>query len=295
MKPTLWGRNEQSGFSMLTSSTISSEQPADTLPLLAEYLHTRLGAPPLRPPVAVSFDVDDTLIDTNTSLAHGVRAGSQLAATLTARIDPVELIDAYHAAFGIQWEHPAATGAHSLHELRRSVWHTALRSVGVTLGNSDLDRLVHTCAAAQLAMIEPNPELRSLLRALTDLMPAAVCSNGPRASIQQKLNKAALTEFVTAIICGPDSGLAKPDPGPFRACSRALNVNPTRCLHIGDSWQADVRGAQAAGLVPIWISRQPAPTPPQPLAVPRYPTVTHAIRDLLQLMSPATTPRTTAS
>ncbi|WP_431895999.1 HAD family hydrolase [Micromonospora haikouensis] len=272
---------------LTTSCTLVSDQPTDTLPVLATYLHTRLGTTPPRPLAAISLDVDDTLIDTSTSMAHGVRAGAQLAATLTSRVDPGALIDAYHAAFAAHWRHPAAAGAGGVQDVRRRVWRTALRSVGVTLDTSDLDRVVRTCVGAQLAMIAPDPELRGLLRELTDLVPVAVSSNGHRASVQRKLDKAALTEFVTAIICGPDSGLAKPDPGLFHACSRALNVDPTRCLHIGDSWHADVQGALAAGMVPIWITRQPAATRPRPLTVPSYPTVTHAIRDLLQLFSPA--------
>ncbi|GGM28464.1 hypothetical protein GCM10011608_11560 [Micromonospora sonchi] len=272
---------------LTTSCTLAHDQPTDTLPVLATYLHTRLGTPPPRPLAAISLDLDDTLIDTGASLAHGVRAAAQLAATLTSRVDPGALIDAYHAAFAAHWRHPAAAGTGGLQDLRRRVWRTALRSVGVTLDTSDLDRLVRTCVAAQLAMIAPDPELRSLLRELTDLAPVAVCSNGHRSSVQRKLDKAALTEFVTAIICGPDIGLAKPDPGLFHACSRALNVDPARCLHIGDSWHADVQGALAAGMVPIWITRQPAATAPRPPTVPSYPTVTHAIRDLLQLFSPA--------
>ncbi|WP_431893345.1 HAD-IA family hydrolase [Micromonospora haikouensis] len=273
---------------MLTSRTLASDQPTDTLPVLAAYLHTRPGTTPPRPLEAISFDVDDTLIDTTSNMAHGVRAGAMLAATLTSRVDPGTLIDAYQTAFDAHWRHPAAAGTGGVQDVRRRVWRTALRSVGVTLDTSDLDRLVYTCVTAQLAQITPDPELRGLLRELTDLVPVAVCSNGPRASVQQKLDKAALTEFVTAIICGPDSGLAKPDPGPFHACSRALNVDPARCLHIGDRWHADVEGALAAGKVPIWISRHPAANRPRPPTEPWYPTVTHAIRDLLRLLSATT-------
>lgn len=272
---------------MLTS-TIASEEPADTLPVLAQYLHARLGSLPLRPPVAISFDVDDTLVDTKTSLAHGVRVACQLAASLTSRVVPDELVDAYHAAFGVCWAHPADTGAYSVHNLRRGVWYTALRTIGVTLDDTDLDRLVHACTAAQLTMIEPDPGLRDLLRALADRVPLGVCSNGPLASIREKLNQAGLAEFVAAVICGPDSGLAKSDAEPFLLCSRALKVEPARCLHLGDNWQADVQGAQTAGWTPIWISPQPADTPPQPATVPRYPTVTDAVRDLLQLLPPDT-------
>ncbi len=78
-------------------------------------------------------------------------------------------------------------------------------------------------------------------------MPLGVCSNGPLASIREKLNQAGLAKFVATVICGPDSGLAKSDAEPFLLCSRALKVEPARCLHLGDNWQADVQGAQTAG------------------------------------------------
>ncbi|WP_370516956.1 HAD family hydrolase [Micromonospora sp. HM134] len=70
----------------------------------------------------------------------------------------------------------------------------------------------------------------------------------------------------------------------------AINVDPSRCLHIGDSWHADVEGALAADMTPIWITHPSTDTRPQPPAVPRYPTVSHALRDLLQVLSPAPPP-----
>ncbi|WP_018253989.1 HAD family hydrolase [Salinispora mooreana] len=130
----------------------------------------------------------------------------------------------YHTAFGVFWKHPADTGTYSLHDLRRGVWHTALRIIGVTLDDTDLDRLVRACAAAQLAMIEPDPELRDLPRTLADRVPLAVSSNGPLASIREKLNGSGLAEFVTAVICGPEKRTRKTrrqalppvQPGPER-------------------------------------------------------------------------------
>lgn len=97
--------------------TIASEEPTDTLPVLAQYLHAWLGPRPLRPPVAISFDVDETLVDTKTSLAHGITVACQVAASLTSRVVPDELVDAYHAAFGVVWTHPADTGTYSVHGL----------------------------------------------------------------------------------------------------------------------------------------------------------------------------------
>jgi putative hydrolase of the HAD superfamily len=47
-------------------------------------------------------------------------------------------------------------------------------------------------------------------------------------------------------------GIWKPNPGIFtHALSRYPHLHPSQCLYIGDNYFADVRGAQAAGLVPI--------------------------------------------
>jgi putative hydrolase of the HAD superfamily len=44
------------------------------------------------------------------------------------------------------------------------------------------------------------------------------------------------------------AGSSKPDPGIFRRALRALEVDPGRALHIGDTEQTDGHGARAAGV-----------------------------------------------
>jgi putative hydrolase of the HAD superfamily len=57
-------------------------------------------------------------------------------------------------------------------------------------------------------------------------------------------------------------GWEKPHAEIFRHATAAVAVEPARALHVGDSLQADVQGAQQAGLQPLWLQRQ-ATTPGQ--------------------------------
>jgi putative hydrolase of the HAD superfamily len=51
-------------------------------------------------------------------------------------------------------------------------------------------------------------------------------------------------------------GWEKPHVEIFWHATSAVAVPPARALHIGDSLQADVQGAQQAGLQPLWLQRE---------------------------------------
>lgn len=50
-------------------------------------------------------------------------------------------------------------------------------------------------------------------------------------------------------------GVAKPDPEIFRRTLAALGVVPERAIYVGDSYDNDVVGARAAGLLPVLVDR----------------------------------------
>lgn len=48
-------------------------------------------------------------------------------------------------------------------------------------------------------------------------------------------------------------GVAKPDPGIFKIALDAVGVAPENAVHVGDTVEADVKGALAAGVTPLHI------------------------------------------
>jgi putative hydrolase of the HAD superfamily len=52
-------------------------------------------------------------------------------------------------------------------------------------------------------------------------------------------------------------GVEKPDPAIFGFALRAMDLDPARCLYVGDSVRIDVAGARAAGLSPVLVTPDP--------------------------------------
>lgn len=79
--------------------------------------------------------------------------------------------------------------------------------------------------------------------------------------------------FDPAIISGLE-GIEKPDPAIYRLAVERAGVDPSRCIHIGDSPKMDMEPATSVGIVPVLIDR-----------ADRYPEARYArIRGLEELL-----------
>jgi putative hydrolase of the HAD superfamily len=65
-----------------------------------------------------------------------------------------------------------------------------------------------------------------------------------------------LMQYIQHVSISAMVGWEKPHPEIFQHATAAVAVPPARALHIGDSLQADVQGAQQAGLQPLWLQRE---------------------------------------
>jgi putative hydrolase of the HAD superfamily len=52
-------------------------------------------------------------------------------------------------------------------------------------------------------------------------------------------------------------GVEKPDPAIFGFALRAMGLEPSRCLYVGDSVRIDVAGSRRAGLTPVLLTPEP--------------------------------------
>lgn len=67
-----------------------------------------------------------------------------------------------------------------------------------------------------------------------------------------------LTDYFDVVVASVDAGAMKPDPRIWDVALRRLGVAAADSWHIGDNYWADVLGARAAGLDPIWLDRDGA-------------------------------------
>ncbi len=82
----------------------------------------------------------------------------------------------------------------------------------------------------------------------------AVTSNWDR-RLHRVLANLGLDEAIDAVVCSEEVGAAKPSAAIYRAACRALELEPTAVLHIGDAKIEDREGALAVGMKALWLDR----------------------------------------
>ena len=70
------------------------------------------------------------------------------------------------------------------------------------------------------------------------------------------LDALGLGEFFEAVVLSVHAGATKPSPEIYKRALSTLNVAGSEVLHIGDSQEEDVRGAQAVGMQALLLDRE---------------------------------------
>lgn len=83
-------------------------------------------------------------------------------------------------------------------------------------------------------------------------VPKAVASSTHRAFVLRKLALTGLLPRFDAIACGDEVSNGKPAPDIFLAAAERLGILAGRCIVLEDS-DAGIRGAHAAGMIPILV------------------------------------------
>jgi len=113
-----------------------------------------------------------------------------------------------------------------------------------------LDEFARTYSSVGLAEHPPvaNPEAVSVARALTErgIPVIAITNTARRGSSWQEYLRDRMDLGFQHVIASSDCGSAKPDPGIFHEAARRVGLSPREILHVGDRWELDVQGAQAA-------------------------------------------------
>lgn len=91
-------------------------------------------------------------------------------------------------------------------------------------------------------------------------VPVVVISNIDRADIEAAIGHADLR--INKVLTSEDVRSYKPRAELFQAGLDALDLDPTQVLHVGDSIQSDVAGADALGTATAWVNRTNKPCPP---------------------------------
>jgi FMN hydrolase / 5-amino-6-(5-phospho-D-ribitylamino)uracil phosphatase len=195
---------------------------------------------------AIIFDLDNTLWD----------------------VQPV-IVRAEHAMHDFLLQHyPRVTERHDLHSMRdvrarMAIEHPAMRHDFTWLRLEALRTHAREAGYAE-SMAEEAFEVfyraRNAVTLYDDVLPVLdqlvrdfrllALSNG-----NADLGVIGLGSYFEANLAARDAGMMKPDPRIFALLLARVGLAAHEAVHVGDDPEADVEGARAAGLVPVWLNR----------------------------------------
>lgn len=208
---------------------------------------------------AVLFDLDDTLFDHRASAGDALRRVQESHACLRAL--PFAEVEQQHSRL-LEDMHPKViSGELGMDDARVE----RFRQLLLQAGDSPTDAVCRAAATMYrreyLAARRATAGAEALLTAVRSRTAVAVVSNNMLQEQIEKLEFCRLTAYVDALIVSEEVGASKPDPAIFRAALDAVGATPSEVVMIGDSWTADVLGARAAGIRPIWFNPLGLPAP----------------------------------
>lgn len=192
---------------------------------------------------AITFDLDETLLSYR-------RTPQELLAVSFERVgcDQFFEVEAYIEIFD-----DYVDKADTVEEVRvRSFSHLARErgrdpALGRAVAEAYSDERDH-------ANVELYPGTTKVLETCASDYDLALITNGPRQTQRIKLEATGIADrFETKVFAG-DEAAAKPHPMPFQRALEALSVPTDRAIHVGNSLDADVRGAVDVGMDAVWVT-----------------------------------------
>ena len=210
---------------------------------------------------AVLFDLDDTLFD------HAHCARCALDAVRSAHqpfsaADPLELERA-HSRILEEIHGDVMLGRMPLDAARIERFRRLFQSVGADVGE---DVAAAAAAGYRQAYIESRRAVAgaaALLEAVKERAKVGVVSNNLLEEQRAKLRHCELDRYIDVLMVSEEAGVSKPDPKIFEMALERLDCTAEEAVMVGDSWPADIVGAQASGIRAIWVNPHGAP-PPDP-------------------------------
>jgi len=229
---------------------------------------------------AVIFDLDETLIEEESSNDASARAACEIAFARHG-IDRTKLLAAMRQSSRELWR--AGPMFDYCREIgispREGLWGSfigddptlarlrdwsadyKIRAWTDALRDLDID---DDALAAELAQFFERdrrsrhivfPETLRVLGELKEHYKLAMITNGAIDIQRDKINGSNLADFFDPIIISGELGFGKPNPKLFQMALERLSVSPDQTVMIGDSLSRDIAGAHAVGIRTIWLNR----------------------------------------
>lgn len=204
---------------------------------------------------AIGFDMVNTLITLNYNI---------LSSALKALMNSLEQsgFDIQESVFKETYKAEAVKcfrKAHQDHiEIHNSVWIcNTLQTLGCDV-RSDDSRILEAVDAyfseffTAAALI---PGTEEILTKLHQRYALAILSNFTHAPfIRELIKRRNIAHFFDVVLVSGELGYRKPHPNVFKTLVDELGKKASEIMYIGDDPDADIQGAEKAGLYPVWTT-----------------------------------------
>lgn len=204
----------------------------------------------------VTFDLDNTLWDVTPALHRAEAAQNEWLRS--HRPDALRALDAaaLNALRKTVWQDHAEL-RHDVTALRKLV----LKAMQIAAGYSERDAAAGAEAAFTVFLAErQRVELYAGARETLDML-AADYRIGALTNGNADVFKTAAGPFFEFAFQAGSVGSSKPAAEMFRAALDLAGLPAKEAVHVGDSVDHDIRGAQAVGMRTVWINPEGLPWP----------------------------------
>ena len=211
----------------------------------------------MKPFQALSFDLDETLLDGSGLRDSIIRTCGTIAAS-HPKLGAARLVEAngeiwpgYWRTIEEKWTLGALDGA----SVSLGAWRLTLRACGCN--DESIARL------ASETHLQLGREAHRLFDDVRELfasakkarVPLVLITNGASDTQRDKLRVLGMQHWFDVVVISGEVGVAKPDASTFVLALGKLLPEPKNVWHVGDSLTTDVAGAKAAGLTAVWLNR----------------------------------------
>ncbi|WP_190242619.1 HAD family hydrolase [Hymenobacter lapidiphilus] len=201
----------------------------------------------------ILFDLDDTLYD------HTATARAALAATAAGRASLREVpADTLYMRYSdlLEEMHPRVMrGELDYLTARELRFRQLLEPYEAAPTAGSLAGLAEEHYGHYRQFRQPVAGALALLRRLKPDFRIGVVTNNRTSEQEEKLDYLGMSGLVDALITSEAVGVLKPDPAIYHVALQRLQGRPAETVMVGDNWVADVVGAQAVGIRPVWLNR----------------------------------------
>jgi putative hydrolase of the HAD superfamily len=189
---------------------------------------------------AVFLDALGTLVDLDPPWVH-------LAAALGVE-DSAAIATAVRKEMAFYKEHS--------HEGHDESSLAALRARCADILSWELDREVTVETMMDSIRFTAFPDAAPALAELRERGLRLVCVSNWDISLTEVLERCGLAQSLDGVITSAGSGSRKPDPGIFSQALEVAGCAPAEAVHVGDTMEEDVAGAEAAGIRGLLLDRE---------------------------------------